>query len=130
MSLIQLDYAEGRVESAKDRLKRILSANPTNTRANLWLGNLEAKAGDAHSALRSFQQVLKVDPGHPQALNNTAFLLVAYGNQPDEALKYAEKAHELAPANPDYSDTLGWILYRKGIYSSAASTWKRRLPRW
>jgi Tfp pilus assembly protein PilF len=35
------------------------------------------------------------------------------------ALKYAEKAVEIAPDRPAYCDTLGWILYRKGVYSSA-----------
>jgi predicted Zn-dependent protease len=37
----------------------------------------------------------------------------------DEALKYAQKAVELDPARPSYADTLGWILYRKGLYTAA-----------
>ena len=46
-------------------------------------------------------------------------LSVRMNSRPDEALKYAEQAHELQPQNPNFSDTLGWILYRKGLYSAA-----------
>jgi Tfp pilus assembly protein PilF len=52
-------------------------------------------------------------------LNNLAYELAEFGNQPDEALKYAQRAVELAPGNPSYSDTLGWILYGKGLYAPA-----------
>ncbi len=37
----------------------------------------------------------------------------------DEALKYAQRAVELEPGKPLYAGTLGWILYQKGLYSSA-----------
>jgi len=42
-----------------------------------------------------------------------------------EALKFAQKAKELAPNSPAYSDTLGWILYRQGLYSSAVKEIER-----
>ena len=35
------------------------------------------------------------------------------------ALKYAQQAAELAPNNATVEDTLGWIYYRKAIYSTA-----------
>jgi uncharacterized protein HemY len=53
------------------------------------------------------------------ALNNLAYLLTENTGQPDEALKYAEQAKEIVPANPEVDDTLGWIYYRKGIYLTA-----------
>jgi len=31
-----------------------------------------------------------------------------------EAVKYAERAHELAPGRPEVTDTLGWLLVQKG----------------
>jgi uncharacterized protein HemY len=34
-------------------------------------------------------------------------------------LQWAQKAEELAPADPQIEDTLGWALYHKGMYSMA-----------
>ena len=51
--------------------------------------------------------------------SNLAYDLAEYRNQSDEALKYAQKAAELAPDAPAVENTLGWVLYRKGLYSLA-----------
>jgi tetratricopeptide (TPR) repeat protein len=124
MSLGQLDFAEGRFDSTRERLKAVLSANPDNTLAHLWLADVEATHGDARAALKEYRQVLDKQPSHPDALNNAAYLLAEISGQPDEALKYAEQAHELQPDNPNFSDTLGWILYRKGLYAGAVKQLK------
>ena len=42
-------------------------------------------------------------------------------NQPAEALKLAERAQELEPDNPNFQDTLGWVLYKKGLYQNAVT---------
>ena len=47
--------------------------------------------------------------------------LLAESKQPDEALKYAQKAKELAPDNAAVDDTLGWTYYQKGLYSLAVT---------
>ena len=52
------------------------------------------------------------------AFNALAYLL-AENKQPDEALKYAQKAWELAPDNPAVEDTLGWAYYQQGMYPLA-----------
>ena len=54
------------------------------------------------------------------ALNGLAYLLADEANQPDEALKFAQQAKELAPYDPAVDDTLGWVYYRKGLYPVAA----------
>jgi Tfp pilus assembly protein PilF len=38
---------------------------------------------------------------------------------PDEASKLAQRAAELAPDNAAVQDTLGWVYYRKGNYTTA-----------
>jgi tetratricopeptide (TPR) repeat protein len=52
------------------------------------------------------------------ALENLAGLIVE--DNPDEALRFAERAVELAPDDASAHDTLGWVYYRKGVYGSAA----------
>jgi tetratricopeptide (TPR) repeat protein len=104
---------------AAAKLTTIIGANPGNLTARVWLGNIETLRGNPSAALEHFRKVVEVDPANAQALNNFAYLLAEQAHKYDEALKYAEKAQEMAPDNPQYADTLGWILYRKGLYPSA-----------
>jgi tetratricopeptide (TPR) repeat protein len=53
-------------------------------------------------------------------LNNLAMLLSRDSTKLDDAVSLAQKAKELAPQSPYVLDTLGWIYYRKGLYSLAA----------
>ena len=39
----------------------------------------------------------------------------------DIALQLAQTAKEVLPEDPRISDTLGWILYKRGIYERAVS---------
>jgi tetratricopeptide (TPR) repeat protein len=58
-----------------------------------------------------------IDRNSTMALNNLAYLLSK--DDPDEALKYAQQAGELAPDSPAVQDTLGWAYYCKGNYEGA-----------
>src|SRR5207302_5736961 len=39
----------------------------------------------------------------------------------EKALQLAQLAKEAAPEEPNVSDTLGWILYKRGVYQRALS---------
>jgi len=119
LGLTQLDVAQGNMNDAKKRLEAVLSTDPGNPTAQLWLGIVQEKMGDRSAAIELYRKVAQANPDSAQASNNLAYLLVEVVNKPDEALKYAEKAVQLAPERPAYCDTLGWILYRKGVYNAA-----------
>jgi len=119
LSLTQLDVAQGNVSDAKKRLDGILAADAGNSTAELWLGILQEKTGDRNSAIEMYRKVAQANPGSAQAMNNLAYLLSEVANKPDEALKYAQQAVQLVPERPAYCDTLGWILYKKGVYNAA-----------
>ena len=125
MSLVQVDAVERKWDDAAARLNRVLAIDGGNVQARLWLGNIEEARGNHEQALAHYRRVVSTDSTNAQALNNLAYLMTEHGNQPDEALKYAEKAQELAPQNPAYADTLGWILYRKGLYPLAVKSLER-----
>jgi tetratricopeptide (TPR) repeat protein len=91
----------------------------------MWMGNLKAMRGDYKAAIEEFRTVLAALPDHPQTLNNLAYLLADYANQPTEALKYAQRAKELVPDSAEFSDTLGWVLYRQGLYPMAVKELER-----
>jgi tetratricopeptide (TPR) repeat protein len=119
LSLVQLDAAERKWDDAVNKLEAIVSSDQRNTTARLWLGNLQVVKGNHQAAIQHFQKVVDSEPGNAQALNNLAYLLSEHANRTDEALKLAQRAVELAPQVAPYNDTLGWILYRKGVFNTA-----------
>jgi putative PEP-CTERM system TPR-repeat lipoprotein len=123
--LTQLDIADGKLEQAQHRLEGVLSTDQSNTTARLWLGNIEITRGDKKAALENLRKVVATDPGNADGLNNYAYLLSESNGELSEALKYAQKAKELAPGRSEYADTLGWILYLKGMYPTAVSELQR-----
>ena len=52
------------------------------------------------------------DRDNVSALNNIAWLYQEDGIS--DGVKYAERAHELAPNSPEVTDTLGWLLVQNG----------------
>ncbi len=122
---MQTDVLDGKYDDAKQRLEKILTSPDSKELAHLWLGNIEVIKGNRKAAIDHYHEVVIADPNNPQALNNYAYLLAEFANNPTDALKYAQKAKELVPTDSNYSDTLGWILYRKGLYPMAVSELER-----
>ena len=63
--------------------------------------------------------MLQDDANDVLALNNLAFLLIEKLQRPKEALKYAERAHELRRRDPNILDTLGWVKFHNGDVETA-----------
>jgi tetratricopeptide (TPR) repeat protein len=83
------------------------------------LGDIEAKAGNHAAAIEQYRRVLGSAPENVRALNGIAYQLAEYQRLPGEALRFAEKAAEIAPDDDAVKDTIGWVLYRKGVYDTA-----------
>jgi tetratricopeptide (TPR) repeat protein len=123
LALAEMDIEDKKFEPARLRLAALLKA-PNARRyqilsARVLLGGLEMQSGNPEEAIHHYRAVVAENPQNTLVLNNLAYLLLEHANQPDEALKYAQQAKELSPDRADISDTLGWILYRKGTYDQA-----------
>jgi tetratricopeptide (TPR) repeat protein len=127
LALSDVDIRENRKDAAKERIEGIIRKDPKNIDALLNLAKLFEASGDRASASERYQAVLDVDGSNLFALNNLAYDLAF--TSPDEALKLAERALEVAPGNPEVQDTLGWIYYRKAIYSSAVTYLKEAVAK-
>jgi len=112
-----VDIGEGKLDSARAALTRVISAEPRNELAHMMLAGIEYKAKNRDAALVQFRAVVNLNPDNVQAVNAMAYLLAQ--DSPDEARKYAEHALELAPGDAAIQDTLGWICYQKGQYDRA-----------
>jgi tetratricopeptide (TPR) repeat protein len=119
LALARLDVTEGKPESARRTLSGLLAAHPDDPELWLYFGWLANSDKDYPRALAAFRKVVDADPSNVVALNNLAYLLASQTGQFDEALKYAQQVKEIAPDNKGVDDTIGWIMYRKGLYRSA-----------
>jgi tetratricopeptide (TPR) repeat protein len=119
LALAQLDLREGHLDEARKRASAVASGSKDVVPARLMLGDIEANAGNHAAAIEQYRKVLGSAPESVRALNGIAYQLAEYQRLPDEALKFAEKAAEIAPDDDAVKDTIGWVLYRKGVYKTA-----------
>lgn len=119
LNLARLDIHDGKLDQAQKRLSVVVSKRPTDLPAHLLLGDVEYGARNYQAAVEQYRKAVELDGDNPEALNDLAYVLAEFAKQPDDALKFAQKAEELAPNNAMVADTLGWVLYRKALYSSA-----------
>ena len=118
-TLAQLLGASGRVQEVVQTYEEASKANPKNGALQLLLGTLYEQQGRADLALERYQQALTLDPGLAVAKNNLAYLLAEQGKDLDKALDLAQEAKAALPDNANTADTLGWVLYKKGVPSAA-----------
>lgn len=100
-----------------------------NTDLLVALAVRERGLGRAAQAEDLFRRALKVDPHHPRAANNLAFLLAEEQRDLDEAVSLARRALLLEPTNARVLDTLGYALFQQGRYEEAAATLERARQR-
>jgi putative PEP-CTERM system TPR-repeat lipoprotein len=127
LALAEIDITAGRYEAGVQRLGRVIAAEPANVRALLLSAQAEDAGGKPDAATSNYRAVLAVDPSNLVALNNLAYLLAP--TAADEALALAQKAAEIAPDQASIQDTLGWVYYRKGLYSMAMRHLKNAVER-
>lgn len=117
LSLVELDMLEGKLNDARQRLEGLLSKDSGNQTARHRLADIDTMRGNNDAAILLIRDEVSREPRNAEAYNNLAYLLIE--KEPDEALKFAQKAVEMAPDHAAYSDTLGWAMYRKGLYAAA-----------
>jgi tetratricopeptide (TPR) repeat protein len=117
LAVAQMDLQEGHVDAARQSLRTVIASDPKNVPALMLAARADDAAGGQAGEIARYRAVLDLDHSNPVAMNNLAYKLVA--EDPDQALKLAQQAAEMAPDSPSVQDTLGWIYYRKGLYSMA-----------
>src|SRR5690606_35241300 len=98
-------------------LRRWIDANHADFDAACMLGGYDLEIGDEDAAVRRFNAIIAVEPGHVGAMNNLAWYYGQRGD--DQALEMAERAYAAAPENPAIADTLGWLRLRSGDATGA-----------
>ncbi len=138
MSLGKLYRELWRKEGGEQRLDQAISTydkahtmQPENTAILLELAQLCESAGRTAQAKEYYENVLRVDQDQPAAKNNLAWLLANVDNPSpadlDRALQLAQDAKNALPNEPSVADTLGWIMYKKGIPAAAIALFKEAI---
>ena len=124
VQLGNLYAAQGKDDQALAKLNEALKVNPKNVVALMLSGVIYGRKGDIAKAQEAYEKALELNPRFAPAANNLAWLYSEYGGDKEKALQLAQKAKGLAPDDPRISDTLGWILYKRGVYKRALSLLK------
>jgi tetratricopeptide (TPR) repeat protein len=104
--------------------------NPPALRSALWeLARAYERGGRFEKAVRAFERLIALDPGHDEALNYLGYMLAEKGLRLGEAEVFVRRALEAEGDNGAYLDSLGWILYRKGDYQGALRYLREALER-
>lgn len=121
VALAEIYSASGNNERALEQATAAVKAAPTSTTAHMLAGAIHERRGDFPKAIAEYERTLALDPGLASAANNLAYLYAEHGGDKEKALEYARRAKEKFPDEPAISDTLGWVLYRRGVYQQAVS---------
>jgi tetratricopeptide (TPR) repeat protein len=114
LSLGQAYFAKRDFEQAIRVLEQAKKLAPNEGRADMLLAAAFGQTGRSKEMKSRFENVLKLQPDNPTALNNMAYYLAEYGGNLDEALRLAQRAVQ-KQTEPIFSDTLGWIYIKKNM---------------
>jgi tetratricopeptide (TPR) repeat protein len=103
----------GRLDPGLARAEEALKVNPKSQSALMHVGLLRERKVDIRKAMEAYERVLAVNPRFAPAANNLAYLLIENSGDKERALQLAQTAKEVAPEDPNISDTLGWILHQR-----------------
>jgi tetratricopeptide (TPR) repeat protein len=120
----RLYAAKGQYDWALGQLGEVLRVDPKNPVALMLSGVVLEQQGDIRKAQEAYERILAVNSRFAPAANNLAWLCSEHGGDLERALQLARTAREAAPVDPRIADTLGWILYKRGIYGSALALLK------
>ncbi len=110
---------------------RMAASEPRSYLAPLNLGHLHVQSGDTARAEREFLRALQIRPDSPPALLGLALVQSRQGDN-ELAIRYAERARDLAPRGDLVHAQLGTIYGVAGRHLDAAESFReaiRRNPR-
>ena len=119
MQMGQIDRNLGNDSAAVQAYEQAIALGPPSAPLVTVIGNIYMAEGDMSKAISEFQRALSIDPNFAVAANNLAWIYAEQGQNLDIALGLAQKAKSEQPDLPSFSDTLAWVMFRRGEYAAA-----------
>jgi tetratricopeptide (TPR) repeat protein len=127
VKLGKVQIAEGAADQALATYQQSIKDNPREISFYILAGELYESQNKWDNAKGMYQQALNIEPNHPLASNNMAYVILQQGGNVDVALAMAQTARRGMPDSPNAADTLGWAYFHKGVYSSAIDLFQEAL---
>lgn len=108
-----------RYDEALAKLEQALAVNPKTPSVPMLIGVIHEQRGAIPQAQAAYEKALALNPRLAPAANNLAYIYSEHSGDKEKALALAQTAKEVLPEDPRVSDTLGWILYKRGVYERA-----------
>ena len=116
--------ARNETDAAVEQYRKIVEKKPSAAIHTL-IGMLEDARNNTSEAEKNYRRALEVAPDSPIAANNLAWLISNNQGNLDEALTLAQAVVNKNPTVAGFYDTLGWIYYKKDLYSPAVEQFKK-----
>ncbi|MGK0485440.1 MAG: tetratricopeptide (TPR) repeat protein [Myxococcota bacterium] len=117
----------GRTDETIATYKQAIEVKPDSAKLHHFLALLYEAQGERDKAQVSYENAIKYDENHAIAKNNLAYLLADTGKDLDRALDLAQDAKALLPNDANAADTLGWVLYKRGVNGAAVGYLKESI---
>jgi len=100
-------------------LNTALRAMPESTTLRYTRSMLGERQNNLALMESDLREIIHREPDNVTALNALGYTLANRTDRYSEAFALISRALELAPEEPAILDSMGWILYRQGMYSQA-----------
>jgi putative PEP-CTERM system TPR-repeat lipoprotein len=118
-------HAAAQGKMADQRMRDWLAQYASDQPTRLYYASHLLQRSEFAAARHEYELILQRDPDNVVALNDLAWALLQLKDE--GALRTAERAYKLAPANPAVADTLAWILAESGKPARALPLLKKAL---
>lgn len=123
--LARLFIRQHRLDEARQEFENITARDQKSVGAHTMAAILLEQEGKHPEARKHYEEALAIDSRAAVPANNLAWLMTETEGDLDVALHLAQTAKAGLPEQPEISDTLGWIYYRKGLTTLAITSLKQ-----
>jgi tetratricopeptide (TPR) repeat protein len=118
-ALGQLYLRQRKLEAALAEFESIVQREEKPVAALTLIGIILESQGKSTEARAKFERALALDPSAPVAANNLAWMYAESGGNLEVALQLAQTAQRGLPDSPEVSNTLGYVYYKKNLFTLA-----------
>lgn len=119
LTLADVALREGKRTEMIEILERAAASVPESADLQFRLATVYEQNDRRADAITTYEKAISLNNDLAMAKNNLAYLIAETGGDLDRALELAQQAKEQLPDDGNASDTLGWVMLKRGVPSAA-----------